>query len=232
MKTVEGAQKRELAEGLLEPGGSAGVLSSPGASNESRRRAAATPAEVKAVLAKVVHAIKAKILLEHSSFSAIFKDFDKNGDGIVTCEEMKRGIKEACNMQLSEVEARTKQQKEELGEEKCAALAATLEAAIAHNERPIPEEALRSVPVPAISKVKSVPIATIRGGGATPLAAVPAIGSVVPPETVASLVDALTASRAAAGAAADGLWVEWSHIESAFINVTVLLDTRPLTPAP
>ena len=131
----------------------------------------------------------------------------------------------------AEVEARTKQQKEELGEEKCAALAATLEAAIAHNERPIPEEALRSVPVPAISKVKSVPIATIRGGGATPLAAVPAIGSVVPPETVASLVDALTASRAAAGAAADGLWVEWSHIESAFVNVTVLLDTRPLTPA-
>ena len=57
----------------------------------------------------------------------------------------------------------------ELGEERLAQLRAQLEAAIAKNETPIPDELLTAVPIPSLASVRPVPLLTCRGGGKEPL---------------------------------------------------------------
>ena len=61
-----------------------------------------------------------------------------------------------------EEKQRLADQKAALGEEKLAALQARLDAAVAANEREIPEEVQTCVPIPSISKVRTIPVLSVR----------------------------------------------------------------------
>jgi len=134
----------------------------------------------------------------------------------------------------AEEECRVVAQRAQLGAAKCAELASQLEAAIALNERPIPDESLTAVPIPDLAAVGDVPIVTLRatgGDGSGPIALVPGSGGGIPHETTAAVCAALESSRTAAGMAAAPLWVEWSNYSSALVNVCVGLDTSALPDA-
>ena len=131
----------------------------------------------------------------------------------------------------AEEEARVAAQRERLGEAKLGELESELQAAIQFNERPIPMASLTAVPIPDLSAVKEVPIATLRHTSSEGIALAQGSGKGVPAETVSSTCAALTASRAAAGEAAAPLWVEWSHFSSALLNVAVGIDTSGIKDA-
>ena len=58
-----------------------------------------------AVVAKVARRIRAHLKKYHLTFTAVFKNFDKNVDGSVDVDEMRNGIKSAVGLELSKKDA-------------------------------------------------------------------------------------------------------------------------------
>ena len=128
--------------------------------------------------------------------------------------------------EIADVEAsRTKQQAEELGAERLQALAAALEAAQAENNREIANEILESVPIPSKGEVRSIPLLTVRGGGATPFAVAEGSGAGVEASVVSTLLQKLPPAGAPAP-----YWLEVSQVDSAFLTLAVAFDTTPVPP--
>ena len=136
----------------------------------------------------------------------------------------------------ADTEALTQANAARLGPAGLAALGTQLEAAVVFNERPIDESILTAVPIPDYSAVKGPAVFTMRGGGDTALAPSPGTGAGVPEAAIASVSAMLRASDAATKDASPyhrtrGLWVEWSHVESAFVTAAVAFDTSAVPPS-
>ena len=127
-------------------------------------------------------------------------------------------------------EARQKAQAAALGAEKLANLGEALDGAIALNERPIADDVLTAVPIPDYGKVEAIPLLTLRGTPST-LATVEEGGV---PRAVIDAVSRAIAPPSKGIVSDDGversLWVEWSHVNSAFLTVGVAVDTAGLPP--
>ena len=130
-------------------------------------------------------------------------------------------------------ETRIEKQRVDLGEEKLTKLSSDLEEAVKFNERAIPTASLECVPIPSLSAVKEVPIATLRKSDDTngKMSLAPGSGSGVASDVIESTCNALQASCDAAGELSRPIWAEWSHFSSALVNVAVGLDTSSLPDA-
>merc|ERR1740124_1557496 len=125
----------------------------------------------------------------------------------------------------------------DLGPEKLGELGARLAAAIEVNEREIPEEILTSVPIPSLSKVRTLPVLTMRGVERLIDVAARDVGGGnggVKEEEVKALRSRLQGSNTIVGGGndvgAEAYYVDWNHIESAFLYTSVTLSTVDLTP--
>ena len=85
------------------------------------------------------------------------------------------------------------------------------------------------MPIPSYDSVRSIPLFTVRG--ATTLAPAPDSGAGVPDIERRAVLAKLQASRDKAGSGLDPYWVEWDHVDSAFVSVAVGLDTSGLDPS-
>ena len=108
-----------------------------------------------------------------------------------------------------------------------AALSSSLSAAVAFNERTIPDELLTVVPIPSYASVRSIPLLTIKGS--VSLRVDEASGEGVPPHEAAAILEALIASRGVAGGAMSPFMCEWHHIETAFVSAAVGVDTSSIS---
>jgi Zn-dependent M16 (insulinase) family peptidase len=128
-----------------------------------------------------------------------------------------------------ETKALTKANVERLGPDGLRAQGEALERAVKFNERPIDEAILTAVPIPEYAKVRGPPAFTLRGGGLTLLASAPGTGAGVPEATRSAVAAALHASadacKTCVPVSSDGLFVEWTHVESAFVTAAVAFDT-------
>ena len=114
-------------------------------------------------------------------------------------------------------EGRIKAQVAELGAEALAGLGAKLEAAVAENEAPPPDELLSSLPIPDASKLESVAITTAidAGNGAALVMA-------------GSAAEALQAHLQASRVELPVATVQLTHVASVFVVVGAALDSSAL----
>lgn len=118
-------------------------------------------------------------------------------------------------------EARIAERKKELGEKGLAELAEKLKAAIKKNDTPIPNSILQKWPVPGVESIHFIESTTARSGLARKLG--------VPSNRVQNIIDTTNAELP--------LFVQFEHVPTNFVHLTVLLGTsqvatelRPLLP--
>lgn len=120
-------------------------------------------------------------------------------------------------------------QAKELGEDGLKKMAETLEAAMAKNESPIPEDILTSLPVPDLAKVPSIPLfnARLSPSDSLSLEIIPESVRVVKIEDAQAIVTKLKTD--AQQVKATPFHVDFTHIDSSFVFAAVGIDTTPLT---
>ena len=122
-----------------------------------------------------------------------------------------------------------------LGEEGLKNLANTLEAAMAKNEAPIPEDILTSLPVPDLEKVPSIPLFTIRlapspSKDSLPLEIVPESVRGVEAEDTSAVFNQVKQSAESMNIHSAPFLADFTHIDSAFVFAAVGIDTTSLNP--
>jgi Zn-dependent M16 (insulinase) family peptidase len=125
---------------------------------------------------------------------------------------------------------REAEQAKNLGEEGLKKLADILEAAMAKNESPIPEEILTSLPVPDLNKVPSIPLFTARlSPGSLSLDVIPESVRGVSTEDVNAILSRLKSDAEKSKSMDAPFHADLTHIESAFVFAAVGVDTTPLS---
>ncbi|KAL3776496.1 hypothetical protein HJC23_013239 [Cyclotella cryptica] len=128
---------------------------------------------------------------------------------------------------------REAQQAQNLGEDGLKNLANVLEAAMAKNEEPIPEEILTSLPIPDLEKVPSIPLFTARLSPTVndtwSLDIIPESVRGVNMHDMNGIVDQLKKEAEGAALGAAPFHADFTHIDSAFVFAAVGVDTTQLT---
>ena len=136
---------------------------------------------------------------------------------------------ELSKKMANDEEAREAQQAVDFGPEKLSALGETLAKAIEFNERAIPKEALTSVPVPSLEKVKPLPILTLRGVGYDGVQPVANSGRGISGAERSAVCTKLQEKEGSSDGVDRLFHIDWNYFESSFLTVAVGLGTKDLS---